>query len=464
MIVKNVEKKEKNVVTFQVEVTKEEFEDALSHAYHKNKKNISVPGFRKGKAPRLVIEGMYGANVFYEDAIEIITPKAFDFAVEQEKLTTVGRPSCNDAEVGDEKDLLLSFETALYPEVTLGQYKGLEVPKEEINIGEADVDTYLEEMRKRNGRQVSVDRPAKMGDTANIDFEGFKDGVAFAGGKGAGHKLELGEGQFIPGFEEGVVGMSAGEEKDIDLTFPEQYQSEELAGQAVVFKVKVNEVIETELPELDDEFAKDVSEFDTLEDYRTAIMEELVKKRTSAVEEDFSYAVIEEAVKNMEVEIPEAMLEERIAQIANEYDRSLMGQGMRLEEYLRMSGMDPESFTAMIRPQAEARIKGDLLLNAIVEAEDIQISEEELETGIANLAEAYKMTPEQIREAVPVEAMQEDMKKKKANDIVLESAIAVAPKAEDAEKEEKTEKPKKTKKAAKAEKAEETEKAEDDAK
>lgn len=439
MIVKNVDKNEKNKVTFQVEVTAEEFEDALSAAFQKNKKNISVPGFRKGKAPRLVVEGMYGADIFHEDAIEAITPKAFEFAVEEEKLETVGRPSCTDAEVGDSKILLLSFESALYPEVKLGQYKGLEVPKEEINITDADVDKYLEEMRKRNGRQISVDRPAKMGDTADIDYEGFKDGVPFEGGKDSGHKLELGAGQFIPGFEEGVVGMSAGEEKDVELTFPEEYQSEELAGQAVVFKVKVNEVIETELPELDDEFAKDVSEFDSLSEYREAIKEELTKKRTAAVEEDYSYAAIEEAVKNMEVDIPEAMFEERIAQIANEYDRTLMAQGMRLEEYMRMTGMDPDSFGTMMRPQAEAQIKGDMLLRAIVKEENIEVTDEELETGIANLAEAYKMTPEQIRQAIPHDAMVEDMTKKKANDIVLETAIPVAPKPVEEKEEDKKE-------------------------
>ncbi len=430
MIVKNVEKKEKNVVTFQVELNQEEFEENVQEAYKKNKKNINVPGFRKGKAPRMVIEGMYGANVFYDDAIEEASSKAFTFAVGEENLTTVGRPSCTDANVADDKTLLLSFESALYPEVTLGQYKGLEVPKEEINITDADVDKYLEEMQKRHGRQVSVDTAAKLGDTADIDFEGFLDGVPFEGGKGEGHKLELGAGQFVPGFEEQVVGMTPGSEKDIDITFPEEYHSD-LAGKAVVFKVKCNEVLETELPEIDDEFAKDVSEFDSLSEYREAIMEELVKGRKKAVEEDFAFAAIEAAADKMTCEIPEAMIEERMSLSVQEYDRNLMAQGMRLEEYVRMMGMDMHAFLEMLRPQAVTQIKSDLLFAAVVKEENFEITDEEIEEAINGMAEAYNTNPEQIKNALPREIMEEDMKKKKANDLILETAIPVAPKAKD---------------------------------
>ena len=452
MIVKNVEKKEKNSVTFQVEVTAEEFEEAVNGAYLKNRKSIAVPGFRKGKAPRMVVEGMYGANVFYDDAIEEVTPKAFEFAVEEEKLRTVGRPACTDADVDENKVLLLSFEAGLYPEVVLGQYKGLEVPREEVNITGEDVDKYLEEMRKRNGRQVTVERPARLGDTADIDYEGFKDGVPFDGGKEAGHKLELGSGSFIPGFEEQVVGMSAGDEKEISLSFPEDYHSQDLAGQAVVFKVRVNEVVETQLPEVDDEFAKDVSEFDTLDEYKAAIKDELVKAREKAVQEDFAYAAVEIAANNMTCDIPEAMIEERMQKIYQDYDRTLMGQGMRLEEYMRMTGMDPERFANMIRPQAEAQVKTELLFEAIVKAEDIQVNDEELEKAVADIAAAYNTTPEMITQSVPREAMIDDMQKKKANDLVVESAVAVAKPAEEAEA---AEKPKK--KAAKKSSKKETE-------
>ncbi|MGI5985318.1 MAG: trigger factor, partial [Oscillospiraceae bacterium] len=316
MIVKNVEKKESNNISFQVEVDKSEFEDAVNSAYLKNKKKITVPGFRKGKAPRMVIEGMYGANVFYDDAIEEISPKAFEYAVKEENLKTVGRPNITDADVNDDKALTLSFETALYPEVTLGQYKGIEAPRQEINITDADVDAYIEEIRKRNGRQVTVDRAAKLGDIAVIDYDGYLDGEQFDGGKAEGTRLELGSGQFVPGFEEQVVGMKAGEEKDIDITFPENYH-EGLAGKAVVFKVKVHEVIETELPAVDDEFAKDVSEFDNLPEYKKAIMEQLIASRTQVVDEDFGYNVMQKAVENMTCDVPEAMIEERMSVMIN---------------------------------------------------------------------------------------------------------------------------------------------------
>ena len=445
MIVKNVEKKESNKITFQVEVNSNEFEDAVSGAYLKNKTKITVPGFRKGKAPRMVIEGMYGANVFYEDAIEDISPKAFEFAVKEEKLNTVGRPNITDADISDDKVLTLSFEAALYPEVTLGQYKGIEAPKQEINITDVDVDAYIDEIRKRNGRQISVDRPAKLGDTAVIDYDGYLDGVRFDGGKAEDHQLELGSNQFVPGFEEQVVGMKSGDEKEIDITFPENYH-ESLAGKSVVFKVKVNEVLETELPEVDDEFTKDVSEFDKLSDYRVAIMEQLVEARKKVVEEDFGFTVMQKAVENMICEIPEAMLEERMSIMLNEYDRNLMARGMRLEEYIRMSGMDLAAFQDMLRPQAEAQVKTDILLTAVAEAENIQVSDEEIDEAVSGMAKSYKVTVEQIKEAMPTEAMAEDMKKKKANDLVIESAVAVAP---EEEKPAKAEKPAAKKTAAK---------------
>jgi len=445
MIVKNVEKKDSNNITFQVEVNSNEFEDAVSGAYLKNRTKITVPGFRKGKAPRMVIEGMYGANVFYEDAIEDISPKAFEFAAKEEKLNTVGRPNITDADISDDKVLTLSFEAALYPEVTLGQYKGIEAPKQEINITDADVDAYIDEIRKRNGRQISVDRPTKLGDTAVIDYDGYLDGVRFDGGKAEDHQLELGSNQFVPGFEEQVVGMKAGDEKEIDITFPENYH-ESLAGKAVVFKVKVNEVLETELPEVDDEFAKDVSEFDNLSDYRVAIMEQLVEARKKVVEEDFGFAVMQKAVENMTCEIPEAMIEDRVSIMLNEYDRNLMARGMRLEEYIRMSGMDLASFQNMLRPQAEAQVKTDILLAAVAEAENIQVTDEEIDVAVSGMAKSYKVTVEQIKEAMPTEAMADDMKKKKANDLVIESAVAGAP---EEEKPAKAEKPAAKKTAAK---------------
>jgi len=450
MIVKNVEKKESNNITFQVEVDKNEFEEAVNGAYLKNRGKITVPGFRKGKAPRMVIEGMYGVNVFYEDAIEEISPNAFEYAVKEEKLNTVGRPNVTGVDVSDEKVLTITFEAALYPEVTLGQYKGIEAPKLEINITEADVDSYIDEIRKRNGRQITADRPAKLGDTVDIDYDGYLDGERFDGGKAEGTQLELGSGHFVPGFEEQVVGMKAGDEKDLDITFPENYH-EGLAGKAVVFKVKVNEVFETELPAVDDEFVKDVSEFDNMSDYRAAIMDQLLKSRTQTVDEDFGYIVMQKAVDNMQCEVPEAMIEERMGMMLNEYDRNLMARGMRLEEYIRMSGMDPVAFQNMLRPQAEAQVKTDILFAAVADAENIQISDEEVEESIKQIAEAYHATVEQIKEAVPMDAMKDDMRKKKASDLIMESAVPVAPVAEEVVEEKPVEKKKRATKKAETE-------------
>lgn len=425
MIVKNVEKKEKNTVSFSVEVDRDEFEEAVQSAYLKNKKKVNVPGFRNGKAPRMVIEGMYGASVFYDDAVDEISSKAFEFAVKEENFETVGRPGITNYNVSDEKVLTIDFEAGLYPEVTLGQYKGIEAPCEDVNMTDADVDAYIDEIRKRNARQITVERAAELGDTVVIDYDGYLDGVRFDGGKAEGTNLELGSNSFVPGFEEQVVGMKAGDEKELSITFPENYH-EGLAGKAVVFKVKVHEVNKMELPEVDDEFTKDVSEFDKLEDYRAAIMEQLVAKRKRAVEDDFGYNVLEKAVENMSCEIPDAMIEERMQVMANEYDRNLMARGMRLEEYLRMSGMDPVSFQNMIRPQAEAQVKTDLLLAAVAKAENIEVTEEELEKSIEDLAKAYGVEPEQIKQAIPAESMMDDMKKKKANDLIMQSAVPTA--------------------------------------
>jgi len=432
MIVKNVEKKETNLVTIQVEVDKGEFEEAVSSAYLKNKKKVTVPGFRKGKAPRMVVEGMYGANVFYEDAIDEISPKAFELAVKENDLKVVGRPNITAADVSEEKALSLTFESALYPEVTLGQYKGVEAPKKEINITDVDVDAYIDEIRKRNARQITVERAAKLGDTAVIDYDGYLDGTRFDGGKAEGTSLELGSGNFVPGFEEQVVGMKAGDEKEINVTFPEDYH-EGLAGKAVVFKVKVHEVTELELPAVDDEFTKDVSEFDNLLDYRKAIMDQLVEARTKVVDEDFGYSVMAKTVENMSCDVPKAMIEERMGDMINEYERNLMARGMRLEEYMRMSGMDPVSFQNMLAPQAEAQVRTDLLLTAVAKEEDIQVTLEEVDKAIAEIAEAYNMTAEQIKQMVPTEAMAEDMKKKKANDLIMRSAVPTAPVEETAE-------------------------------
>lgn len=460
MIVKNVEKKENNEVSFQVDVDKDMFEEAINAAYLKNRKNISVPGFRKGKAPRMVIEGMYGAEAFYEDAFEELAPKAFSFATEQEKLRTVGRPNLAATDVSDDKVLTLSFEAALYPEVKLGKYKGVEAPRSDDSVAPEKVDEYIEEMRKRNARQVTVDRAAKIGDSVVIDYDGYLDGKRFDGGKAENQTLELGSNQFVPGFEEQIVGMKAGDEKNLDITFPENYH-EDLAGKAVVFKVKLHEVHETELPEVDDEFAKDVSEFDTLSEYREAIMEQLVASRKKAVDDEFGYKVLKAAADDMQCDVPDAMVEERMSQIMQEYDQNLMARGMRLEEYIRMSGMDPKSFQDMIRPQAVEQVRTDILLAAVADAEKIEVSDEEVGKTMQDLADAYHITIDQIKEAVPRESIVNDMRMRKANDFIMEKAVALPPEepkeeaAAETTEEVPAKKPaKRTKKAAAAKKEE----------
>ena len=438
MIVKSVEKRENNTATFQVEIDKAEFENAVNRAYIKNKKSINVPGFRKGKAPRMVIEGMYGADVFYDEAVNDLAPGAFAFAVEQEKLDAVGRPSVSNMDVSADKVLTLSFETALYPVVTLGDYKGLEVPKESTAVSDEEVNAELARVQKRNARIQTVDRAAADGDTAVIDFEGFQDGVPFDGGKGEGYSLTLGSHSFVPGFEEQVVGMSAGEEKDIDITFPEDYH-EGLAGKAVVFHVKCTEVKESILPELDDEFAKDVSEFDTLDAYKADIRAKQEENRSKNVERAFREAVLNKAVENMQVEVPDAMLDEQHETMLNEYGQNLAAQGIELEQYVAMMGMDMNTFRMNTRPSALQQVKVNLLLDAVAKAEQIEVTDEEVEEELKKLAEAYKMELDAVRAAVPVESLRKDITERKAADLVCGSAVPTEPAKTEEKKEDKAE-------------------------
>ena len=432
MIVKNVEKKEKSVVTFVVEADAAEFESAVNRAYLKNKKSIYVPGFRKGKAPRMVVEGMYGADVFHEDAINDVAPSAFEMGVEQEKLNTVGAPSIKDAKVGEDKSLTLTFETAVYPEVTLGAYKGIEAVRPVVEVTDKDVEDELARIQKRNSRLVTVERAAKEGDTAVIDFEGFLDGVAFEGGKGEGHSLELGSGSFVPGFEEQVVGMTAGEEKDIDITFPEDYAAE-LAGKAVVFHVKCNEVKENEVPELDDEFAKDVSEFDTLEEYKGSIREDIAKRKNATADSDFHNGLLAQAVANMTVEIPDAMVEEKLDNMMNEYSQNLAMQGYSLEQYLQMLGMDVATFRNVGKSNALRQAQSELLLTAVAEAENIELTAEEIEEEFKKVAEEYSVDLETVKKAVSEDAIKSDMRMRKAAEVIYAAGVPTEPKAEEPE-------------------------------
>ena len=433
MDIKNI-KREDGKLSFQVLVDAESFEKAVNQAYLKAKKNIYVPGFRKGKAPRMVIEGMYGAKVFYDDAVEGIALEAFKAGMDEAKNRTVGDPAITAYNVNDDKTLTIDFETALYPEVTLGQYKGIEAEKDSDKVSAADVNKELESVRKRNARIVTVDRKAKMGDTVNLDYDGYKDGVRFDGGKAEGHDLVLGSGSVVPGFEEQLVGMKAGDEKDIDITFPENYH-EGLAGAAVVFKIKVNEVKESQLPALDDEFAKDVSEFDTLKEYKADIKKNLTADRKAAAENAFRNRVLAKAVENMTVTVPAAMIDERVNTVISDYARNCAMQGLTLEQYFKMMGADEATFRAYIRPNAENEVKSELLLEKVAEVEGITVTPEEIEEEYQNAAKTYNVDVETVKKSVAAEMIERDLKMKKAVDLIVASGVAV----EKAEAEEKAE-------------------------
>ena len=436
MDIKNI-KREDGKLSFQVLIDAATFEKAVNQAYLKAKKNIYVPGFRKGKAPRMVIEGMYGAKVFYEDAVDGIALDAFKAGMDEAKDRTVGDPAITAYNVDDDKCLTIDFETALYPEVTLGQYKGIEAEKDSDKVSAADVNKELESVRKRNARIVTVERKAKMGDTVNLDYDGYKDGVRFDGGKAEGHDLVLGSGSFVPGFEEQIVGMKAGDERDIDITFPENYHAD-LAGAAVVFKIKVNEVKESQLPALDDEFAKDVSEYDTLKDYKASIKKDLAADRKVAAENAFRDAVMRKAIENMTVNVPAAMIDERVNAVIRDYDRNCAMQGLTLQQYFAMMGADEATFRTYIRPNAENEVKSELLLEKVAEVENVLVSPEEIEEAYQEAAKAYNMDVEKIKSSVEEEFIERDLKLKKAAQLIVDSAVTLA-KSEAAEAEPKAE-------------------------
>ena len=432
MIVKNVEKKENNTALLQVEVDAESFEKAVNSAYKKLKGSIYVAGFRKGKAPRVVIEGMYGSDIFHDEAVQILAPEAFEFAVEQEKLDTVGVPSIADYNVDDAKVLTITFHTELYPVVTLGQYKGLEGVYSEAEVTDEDVDKELADVRKRNARFVDVDRPVQQGDTIVFDFEGFVDGVAFEGGKAENYNLEIGSGAFIPGFEDQLVGMEAEKDGEVHVTFPEQY-AEELAGKDATFKVKIHTVREPQLPELDDEFAKDVSEFDTLEEYKADLRKNLTEARAAEADRNFRTEVMNKALDNMSVTVPEAMIAEKTDEFLRNYADSMGLRGsVSREDLIKGLGMTEESFTAMMRPGAERQVQADLLLDAIVKAENLQATDEEKENFYKQLEEDYGENAEKIKGMIDERLMVQDIERRKAADLIYSSAVKTEPKPEEA--------------------------------
>ena len=436
MIVKNVEKKENNTAVFQVESDAAEFEAAVNGAYLKNKASIYIPGFRKGKAPRAVVEGMYGKDVFYQDAMDELAPQAFEQGVKEAELRFVGAPSITDVNVTDEHTVVYSFTVTLYPEVTLGQYKGIEATRETVTVSDEDVNAEVESVRKRNARKVSVEREAQMGDTANIDFDGFLDGERFDGGKAEGYDLELGSNSFVPGFEEQIVGMQIGEEKDLDITFPEEYV-EDLAGKAVVFKVKLNSLTVSELPELDDEFAKDVSEFDTLDEYKADIRANLEKRRQDEAEEKVRSEIMHKAAENMTVEIPEVMVQEKVEEILRNYAANfgLNSRDIEYAQLLQMMGLDENTINVSIRPGAQVQVKNDLLIEAVIKAENIEATDEEVEEYLNKVAESIQAQPEEVKNYFGLEFLAGERKKEKATNLIIDSAVITeaAPEEEKAE-------------------------------
>ena len=436
MKVNSVEKNGNNA-TVVVEIDKELMESGINKAYLKARKNIMVPGFRKGKASRKMIESLYGAHVFYEDGLEEIFPEVYDFSVaKQEGLKAIGRPSLTDMKINDDGTVTLTLTTEVYPEVTLGQYKGLEVEKAEATVTDEQVEAELNRMAENVASTETVDGPAQMGNTANIDFEGFDNGVPFEGGKGENHDLKLGSGSFVPGFEEQIVGMSAGEEKDINITFPENYHAD-LAGKAVVFHVKVNKVTETVVPAMDDEFAKDVSEFDTLDALKADIRAKAMERAQKNVQNEFETACIAKASENTTVELPNALVERELDTQMERFAYQLQMGGYSMEQYAKMMGGDVKTMRNAFRPAAEKAAKESVTLEKIAEVENIAVTDEEIAAEIESLAKQYDLTVEKVKEMVPAEELTESLKTRKAVQVIVDSAVAVAPKAaEEAEKNE----------------------------
>ena len=429
MNVKSIERKG-NETTIVVEIDKELMEKGVNAAYLKQRKNIQLPGFRRGKAPRKMIEAMYGAHVFYEDGLEEIFPEVYEEAVVKQDVKAIGRPSLADLQISEDNIVTITITTEVYPEVTLGEYKGIEAPKADTTISDEQVQAELDQMAQNVSSTETVERAAEMGDTANIDFEGFDNGVPFDGGKGEKFDLKLGSGQFVPGFEEQIVGMSAGEEKDIDITFPEDYHAE-LAGKAVVFHVKLNKVTTTITPAQDDEFAKDVSEFDTLEELKSDIRAKAQDNAEKQAQSAFENACVEKVAENATVEMPKALIEAELDSQMERFAYQLQMSGYSVEQYAKMMGGDMSTMRNAFRPAAEKQAKINVTLAKIVEVEGITVTAEDIEAEYENLSKQYELEVEKIKGMVPAAEVEENLKSRKAVKVIVDNAVAVAPKTEE---------------------------------
>ncbi|MBP5153311.1 MAG: trigger factor [Lachnospiraceae bacterium] len=420
-----LEKLEKSMAKLTIEVAPEDFEKAVEKAYHKNKNKISVPGFRKGKVPRAMIEKMYGKEVFYEDAANEIIPDAYEKAYEECEEEIVSTPQIDVVQLEAGKPFIFTATVALKPEIKLGKYKGVKIDKIDTNVTDDEVNAFIEKERENSARTVSVERPVKDKDETVIDFEGFVDGVAFEGGKGENYPLTIGSGAFIPGFEEQLIGAEIGKEVEVKVTFPEDYHAEDLKGKAAVFKCTVKEIKEKELPELDDEFASEVSEYETFDEYKAATLKNLQDKKLEDAKTKKEDAVVEAIIKASEIEIPEAMLETQKRQMVQDFSRNIQAQGLTMDQYFKFTGLSPEKFMEQVEPGAKKRIESRLVLENIVKAENIEAGEDDYEQEIARMAENYRMEIDKVKELIDDNGKKESMKDlavKKAIDFVVSNA------------------------------------------
>ncbi len=435
-----VENLEKSMAKLTVTVSAEDFEKALQRAYQKQKKNISIPGFRKGKVPRQVIEKMYGAGVFYEDAANSILPGAYADAAKESGLDITSTPQIDVTQIEKGKDFIFTATVALKPDVVLGQYKGVEVPKPDRTVTDEDVEKALKEEQEKNARQITVeDGGAENGDSVVMDYEGKIDGEPFEGGSAKNHTLVLGSGSFIPGFEDGLLGVKGGETRDVEVTFPEDYHAEELKGKKAVFTCKVEKVTRKELPELDDEFAQEVSEFDTLDAYKADVRKNLETKKEEAARQEIKDNAVSKAAQNSTIEIPAPMIDTQADRMIDNFARRLQAQGMSMQQYMQFTGSDENMMREQVKPQAEIQIRNQLTLEKIAETENIQVSDEEVDQEIEKMAKAYNMEPDKMKEIIgdeEKENIRKDLADQKAMDLVADAAVEVEKKEEPAKAEE----------------------------
>lgn len=421
---------EKNMVKLVIEVSSETFETGLNKAYNKNKNKINVPGFRKGKAPRKMIEKLYGEGFFFEEAANMIIPEAYAEAFEESGLDIVSQPKIDVVQLEQGKPFIFEAQAAIRPEVELGQYKGVEVSKVDAEVTEADIEEELKKVQEQNSRIVTIeDRAVQDGDMTVIDFEGFIDGVAFDGGKGDNYPLTIGSHSFIDNFEEQLIGMNIGDEKEVHVTFPEDYHAENLKGKPAMFKVKINEIKEKILPDLDDDFASDVSDFDTLDEYKEDLKKTIGEKKESEAKTEKQNEAVDKAVENSKMDIPNAMIDTQVQRMVEDFSQRLRQQGLTIEQYFQYTGLTPDKILGDMKPEAEKRIKNSLVLAAVAKAENIEISDDEYEEELKSMAEAYHMDIDKIKELTDEEQakqIKEDMKIQKAVELITDAAVEKA--------------------------------------